>query len=283
MKYGIYVPNFGKAISAQTLADLAQHAEKAGWDGFFIWDHILHSKSQAFPLVDPWVTLAAIATKTKKIRIGTTVTAIARRRPWKLARETVTLDHLSNGRLILGVGLGYPPDADFSQFGEDANAIIRAEKLDEGLDILTGLWSGKLFSYQGKHYKVEKTVFLPKSLQSPRIPIWVGGFLPNTKPFIRASRWDGAFPLKSGSALQPKDIQELRNFINSQRNTESPFDIVIMGYTSKSNPTKTNKTIEKFSKAGATWWLESLFGMKNSYEDMLTRIQQGVPVPRKAG
>ena len=161
MKYGIYVPNFGKAISAKALADLAHHAEKAGWDGFFIWDHILHSKSQPFPLVDPWIALAAIATKTKKIRIGTTVTAVARRRPWKLARETVTLDHLSDGRLILGVGLGYPPDADFSQFGENPNPIIRAEKLDEGLEILAGLWSGKPFGYQGKHYKIEKTTFLP--------------------------------------------------------------------------------------------------------------------------
>lgn len=283
MKYGIYVPNFGKAISAKTLADLAHHAEKAGWDGFFIWDHILASKSQPFPLVDPWIALAAIASKTKKIRIGTTITAVARRRPWKLARETVTLDHLSDGRLILGVGLGYPPDADFSQFGEDPNAIIRAEKLDEGLEILAGLWSGKPFRYQGKHYKIEKTTFLPQSFQTPRIPIWVGGFLPNKKPFLRAARWDGAFPLKRGSTLQPKDIQELRDFINSQRNPKTPFDIVMMGYTSKSNPAQTAKNIDKFSKAGVTWWLESLFGMKNSYEAMLKRIQQGVPGSRNAG
>jgi len=278
MKYGLYVPNFGKAISAQALADLAQHAETAGWDGFFIWDHILHSKSQRFPLVDPWVTLAAIAAQTKKIRIGTTVTPIARRRPWKLARETVTLDHLSNGRFILGVGLGYPPDADFAQFGEDPDAVIRAEKLDEGLDILAGFWSGKPFRYQGKHYKIEKTVFLPKPLHTPRIPVWVGGFLPHMKPFMRAARWDGAFPLKSGGALQPKDVQELRNFINRQRDPATPFDIVIVGYTSKSNPAQTVKRIEKFSKAGATWWLESLFRMKNSYEEMRVRIQQGIPV-----
>ena len=283
MKYGIYVPNFGKAISAQTLADLAQHAEQAGWDGFFIWDHILHSKSQAFPLVDPWIALAAIAANTQKIRIGPTITPIARRRPWKLARETVTLDHLSGGRLILGVGLGDPPDADFAQFGEDSNARIRAEKLDEGLDILAGLWSGRPFRYQGKHYKVEKTVFLPRPLQTPRIPVWVGGILPHKKPFIRAARWDGAFPLKSGSALQPKDIRELRDFISSQRDAETPFDMVVMGYTSQSDPAKTFKTIEKFSKAGATWWLESLFRMKHSYQEMLTRIQQGIPVARNAG
>jgi alkanesulfonate monooxygenase SsuD/methylene tetrahydromethanopterin reductase-like flavin-dependent oxidoreductase (luciferase family) len=224
------------------------------------------------------VTLAAIAVKTKKIRIGTTVTPIARRRPWKLARETVTLDHLSNGRLILGVGLGFPPDADFAQFGEDPDAVMRAEKLDEGLDILAGLWSGKPFRYQGKHYKIEKTVFLPKPLQTPRIPVWVGGFLPNKKPFMRAARWDGAFPLKSGSALQPKDVQELCNFIDSQRDPAAPFDIIVVGYTSQSDPAQTVKRIEKFSEAGATWWLESLFRMKNSYEELRARIQEGIPV-----
>lgn len=277
MKYGLYVPNFGNAISAQSLADLAQNAEQAGWDGFFIWDHILHSKSQALPLVDPWISLAAMAVQTKRIRIGTTITPIARRRPWKLARETVTLDHLSHGRLILGVGLGEPPQADFAQFGEEPGAKIRAEKLDEGLEILAGLWSGKPFQYQGKHYQVEKTVFLPKPVQQPRIPIWVGGFLPHQRPFLRAARWDGAFPLKSGGALQPKEIRELRTFIANHRDTTDPFDIVIMGYTHPKDPARTTKTIEKFSQAGATWWLESLFGMKNSYADMLARIQKGIP------
>lgn len=277
MKYGLYVPNFGNAISAQALPDLAQNAEQAGWDGFFLWDHILHSQSQALPLVDPWISLAAMAVQTKHIRIGTTVTPIARRRPWKLARETVTLDHLSHGRLILGVGLGEPPQADFAQFGEEPGAKIRAEKLDEGLDILAGLWSGKPFQYQGKHYQVEKTVFLPKPVQQPRIPIWVGGFLPHQRPFLRAARWDGAFPLKSGGALQPKEIRELRAFIANHRETADPFDIVIMGYTHPKDPARTTKTIEKFSQAGATWWLESLFGMKNSYADMLARIQKGIP------
>ena len=280
MNYGIYVPNFGKEINAQVLSDLAQEAEEAGWDGFFIWDHILHSKSQRFPLVDPWVSLAAIAVKTERIRIGTTVTAVARRRPWKLARETVTLDHLSNGRLTLSVGLGYPPDAEFSQFGEDPDPKVRAAKLDEGLEILVGLWSGKPFSYQGEYYKVEKTVFLPAPKQSPRIPIWVGGFWPNKAPFRRAARWDGTFPLKMGGAMQVKDLREIRSYIDEHRENNASFDVIMMGYTPGDKPDKAIKTVEKYTKAGLTWWLESLFRMKNSVESMRVRIQQGPPRAR---
>ena len=171
MQHGIYVPNFGEETSVRSLATLAHEAEEAGWDGFFIWDHILYSKSSSLPMVDPWIALAAMAMTTERIRIGTTVTPLPRRHPWKLARETASLDHLSNGRLILGVGLGYPPDAEFSHFGEEANDRIRAAKLDEGLHVLAGLWSGKPFRHDGEHYHIKKMTFLPPVLQVPRIPI----------------------------------------------------------------------------------------------------------------
>src|SRR3990172_5166253 len=153
MHYGIYTPNYGAEMSARALAELAREAEEAGWEGFFIWDHIQVSKSLRAPVLDPWVTLAAIAVNTKRIRLGAAITPVARRRPWKLARETVTLDHLSNGRLIFGVGLGYQ-SGEFEDFGEEGDPKILAEKLDEGLDILAGLWSGEPFSYRGKHYQV---------------------------------------------------------------------------------------------------------------------------------
>jgi alkanesulfonate monooxygenase SsuD/methylene tetrahydromethanopterin reductase-like flavin-dependent oxidoreductase (luciferase family) len=283
MNYGIYVPNFGEETSAQSLADLAREAEEAGWNGFFIWDQILHSRSNRYPLVDPWVTLTAIAMKTTRIRIGTTVTAVARRRPWKLARETVTLDHLSNGRLTLGVGLGYPPDADFGQFGEDPDSKVRAAKLDEGLEILLGLWSGNPFAYHGKYYTLEKTVFLPKPIQRPRIPIWVGGYWPNKAPFRRAARYDGALPLKSGGTMQPKDLREIQTFVNDNRADRTPFDLVMMGYTPGDEPEEARKKVEKYTKAGSTWWLESLFRMKNSVGEMRKRIHQGPPRLKRAG
>ena len=142
MHYGIYVPNFGDETSVRSLATLAQEAEGAGWNGFFIWDHILYSTNKPMQMVDPWIALTAMTMTTERIRIGTTVTPVPHRHPWKLARETVSLDHLSEGRLILGVGLGEPPEAEFAQFGEEADVRVRAAKLDEGLDILAGLWSG---------------------------------------------------------------------------------------------------------------------------------------------
>ena len=277
MRYGLYTPNYGAAISARTLAELAHEAEAAGWDGFFIWDHILASKSQRDPLVDPWVTLAAIAMNTDRIRIGTAVTPVARRRPWKLARETVTLDHLSGGRLILTVGLGFPPDADFAQFGEEPDAKVRAAKLDEGLEILTGLWKGKPFRYDGENYHIEKTLFLPPALQTPRIPIWVGGYWPNKAPFRRAARWDGAFPLKMGGGMTQRDLEEIRTYIQQHRTTTTPFDLVMMGYTPGNDKTKAHKTVARYAAAGLTWWLESLFGLRGSVEAMRSRVRQGPP------
>ena len=196
MKYGLYLPNFGEAISAQAIADLASEAESAGWNGFFLWDHILYSKTQTSPMVDPWIALTAAATQTKELRLGTTVTPLARRRPWVLARTTATLDQLSNGRVIISVGLGEPAKVEFSMFGEQADPKIRAEKLDESLDILNGLWKGEPFSYKGKHYQISKMTFQPPVIQKPRIPIWVGGFWPNKAPFRRAALLGWGHPTK---------------------------------------------------------------------------------------
>lgn len=277
MKFGIYLPNYGKAISARSLADLAEEAERAGWDGFYLWDHILVSKSNRLPMVDPWVALTAMAMNTERLRLGTTVTPLARRRPWKLARETVTLDHLSKGRLTLSVGLGEPAEAEFAHFGEEADPQIRAKKLDEGLEILAGLWSGKTFAFHGEHFHLDKTVFRPPALQSPRIPIWVGGFWPNKAPFRRAARWDGAFPLKHGSDMRGKDLQEIRAYIQQYRESAEHFDLVIMGCTPGHDREKAAKIIHPYKVAGLTWWLESLFQAKNSSADLHTRIRQGPP------
>jgi len=186
MNYGIYLPSVDEFSDPALLAELAYEAEEEGWDGVFIWDHIGQPNAAA----DPWVSLAAIALKTKRVKLGPIVTPVARRRPWKLARETVTMDHLSNGRLILGVGLGWS-DQEFEVFGENSEARIRAEKLDEGLEVLAGLWSGETFSFSGKHFQVKEACFTPQPIQSPRIPIWACGAWGDKKaPFRRAARWD---------------------------------------------------------------------------------------------
>src|SRR5215470_19306464 len=159
MHYGIYLPNFGEYGDPRLLAELAHEAEAAGWEGCFLWDHIHRWHGQE-PFADPWIALTAMALRTERLRLGPLVTPLARRRPWKLARETVTLDRLSGGRLTLGVGLGAPPREEFEQFGEDGDDKVRAKKLDESLEILTGLWSGEPFGYLGEYYTIApETVF----------------------------------------------------------------------------------------------------------------------------
>lgn len=275
MKFGLYMPNYGEILGyAEKLAKLAKEADDAGWDGFFIFDHILAEKPSKYPVVDPWVALSAIAMNTSSLRFGTTVTPIARRRPWKLARETVSLDHLSKGRLILSVGLGTPPDVEFGSFGEETDMKVRAKKLDEGLDILLGLWSGEEFSYNGKHYQVDEVQFLPKPLQEPRITIWGGGYWPHKEPFIRAARLDGIFPLSTRDygKLQAEDYKKMKKFIFKHRELETPFDMVRLGGISYSSDYKT----KKFEEAGVTWLLKYI-GATTPMETILERIRRGTP------
>ena len=189
MKYAIYSPGFGAFSDPRILAGLAHDAEDAGWDGFFLWDHVLFTMFGNAPIGDPWITLAAMATATERIRLGTLVTPVPRRRPWMLARELTTLDHLSHGRMVLGVGIGEDRfGREYSAFGEPSGAATHAVMLDEGLDVITGLWRGEPFSYSGQHYHVEDVTFLPTPIQRPRIPIWVAGNWPHKKPFRRAAQ-----------------------------------------------------------------------------------------------
>jgi alkanesulfonate monooxygenase SsuD/methylene tetrahydromethanopterin reductase-like flavin-dependent oxidoreductase (luciferase family) len=217
--------------------------------------------------------------RTERLRLGTTVTPLARRRPWKLARETVTLDHLSSGRLTITVGVGDPDEADFGTFGEPTDPKIRAAMLDEGLEILNGFWSGKPYSFSGAHYQVKKCTFLPTPLQQPRIPIWVGGFWPHKRPFRRAARWDGSFPLNAGGPFTPPPavLGEIREYILQHRTSPAPFDLVIMGSTPGDDPKTARKKLATYANTGLTWWLETLFRWRNSAEAMRQRIRQGPP------
>jgi alkanesulfonate monooxygenase SsuD/methylene tetrahydromethanopterin reductase-like flavin-dependent oxidoreductase (luciferase family) len=276
MQYALYLPNFGAEHSARGLANLAREAEEAGWDGFFLWDHIIY-EAEGVPLVDVWVALTAIAMTTTRIRLGATVTPLPRRRPWKLARETVTLDHLSNGRLTLGVGLGVAEE--YAPFGEESDNKVRAAKLDEGLEILTGLWKGQPFEHHGQAYDIERITFQPPSLQQPRIPVWVGGWWPTKAPFRRAARWDGVIPLKQSgdNLLTPQDVMEVRDFIRGERTINEPFDIAIISWTDPSDPKAAIEKVASYAQAGTTWWLESLYMQQNSLEDLRRRIRIGPP------
>jgi probable F420-dependent oxidoreductase len=253
VRFAISIPNFGAFGDPHLVRDLAREVEDAGWDGFFLWDHINWSSA---PMLDPWVALAGVATATTRIRIGTMVTPLPRRRPWVVARQAATLDHLSGGRVILGVGLGYPADTEYEAFGEDADDKVRAEKLDESLAIIDGLWSGEEFSYSGKHFRVTGAKFAPRPVQQPRIPIWVAGMLPNRAPFRRAARWDGAFPIRDMQFIGVDDARGVSELIAAHRGERAgPFDIVIGGPLPKDRGERRDK-VAAFAAAGATWWIE---------------------------
>jgi alkanesulfonate monooxygenase SsuD/methylene tetrahydromethanopterin reductase-like flavin-dependent oxidoreductase (luciferase family) len=262
MQYGITLPNGGDWGDAATLAELAQLAEASGWDGVFLEDYIVWQSHQDVPTYDPWVALAAMALRTQRVRLGTTVTPLARRRPWKLARETVTLDHLSNGRLILGVGLGdtgeaVGSDVSFTHFGEVTDARQRAQVLDEALDVLVGLWSGEPFSYDGQHYQVKSVTLLPRPVQTPRIPIWVGGGWPLTGPSERAARWDGSCLYKhKGHYMTPDDVRALKALVARRRGSSEGYDIVLGGGSRRADWDEERAYIRSLAEAGATWWVE---------------------------
>jgi alkanesulfonate monooxygenase SsuD/methylene tetrahydromethanopterin reductase-like flavin-dependent oxidoreductase (luciferase family) len=252
MHFTLDTPNFGAYSEPRLLGELVREAEKARWDGFFIWDHI--GASWPFPIGDPWIALAAMAMTTERIKLGTLVTPLPRRRPWKLARETVTFDHLSNGRLILGVGIGSDSEKEYSCFGEVGDDRLHGAMLDEGLDVLVGLWSGEPFSYRGKYYTIQQAHFLPPPVQSPRIPIWVADIWPHKRPLLRAAAWDGIVPFAVGRALTPDEIHSIVSSIKEHRASVEPFDVAF-GFPDF-DKNLTADCLQAYAHAGVTWWLE---------------------------
>ncbi len=275
MQYGFILPHG----NIHELAELAHDAEVAGWDGVFYWDGIYIK--EAGPMYDPWIVLAAMAMRTERVRLGLIITPLSRRRPWKLARETVTLDHLSHGRLILPVGLGALDDGGFTMVGEITDRKQRAELLDESLEILTGLWSGKPFSFQGKHYHIEEMTFLPPPVQSPRIPIWVVGAWPSQKSMQRVLRYDGLLPNKildadTPATITPEDIRAMKTYIEEHRSLTTPFDIVQEGETPGDDLEHAREVVRPYAEAGATWWTESRWSFP-PIDELRQRIHQGPP------
>ena len=262
---------------AKTVADLAKIAEQAGWDGIFIWEPIWG--------IDAWIALTASAMQTQTIRLGTMVSPLSRMRPWKVASETTTLDNLSNGRIILSVGLG-AIDTGFESFGEVTDRKTRAELLDEGLDILTGLWKGQPFSYTGKHYKIKETSFFvpPPPVQKPRIPIWVVGAWPRKKSMKRVIRYDGILPCVMEKErireTTPQDIKEIKEYIESNHPDSTPFDIIMEGETPGEDSTSEKEKLQQWEDAGITWWIESAWSAPNRPVRMnytRERLQKGPP------
>jgi alkanesulfonate monooxygenase SsuD/methylene tetrahydromethanopterin reductase-like flavin-dependent oxidoreductase (luciferase family) len=278
MRFGIDLPIFGDFGDPALLLDLGIEAEAAGWDGFFLWDHLLGGGRS--PVTDPWVVMSALAVRTDRIRFGPMVTPLARRRMTKLARETVALDHLSGGRLVMGVGLGHNDEQEFAALGDEGDRKIRGQILDESLEVLAGLWSGEALAFDGDHLHVQASPFLPTPLQRPRIPVWVAGLWPNKKPMRRAAAWDGAFPIDRGGDLTKQlsleDMADAIAFASSHRTDETPFDIVHAGLMSGDRDRDTQMA-RSYADIGVTWWLEHVYPSRMTPNQLRHLIREGPP------
>ena len=275
---GIAVPNFGEEPSG--LIELGVAAESAGFDGFFLWDHIVFSnRGDGPPIIDPWLVLAVVAARTSRIKLGTMITPVPRRRPWQLARQTTSLDRLSGGRLILGVGIGSPAYGDFGIFHEPSGDRVRADMLDEGLAVLNGLWSGERFSHAGQHYTVDSVRFTPAPVQRPRVPVWVGGVLPATRPISRAARWDGVVPIRFAerSLIRPSaaDIAAVREQVTAARGSADGYDVVVWAEVA-ADAGEVPAVAVPYQEAGATWWIETAKPEPRWWEGITARVAAGV-------
>ena len=286
MRFAVDVPNFGDFADPRLLADLARRAEEAGWDRLFVWDHVTHSKARRRQIADPWVLLTAAALATERIRLGTMITPVPRRRVSKLAREVTTLDRLTGGRMVLGVGLGAPVADEYGTFGEATDLRQLAAHLDEGLEALNLLWSGEPVTFRGEHVVVDDVAFLPTPVQRPRVPIWVAGIWPAKAPMRRAARWDGAVPILAepdGSRSRSPDpaaVAEIREFLAASRaaagRQSEPFDLVIRG-TTPADPAGATDLLAPLAAVGATWWEECAPDHLEQATPMFRRVDQGPP------
>jgi alkanesulfonate monooxygenase SsuD/methylene tetrahydromethanopterin reductase-like flavin-dependent oxidoreductase (luciferase family) len=273
MRSGLFLPLFDELAEPLAIARLAGEAEEAGWDGFFVWDHV-RWREPVVEVADPWITLSAIATVTERIRLGPMVTPLARRRPVKVARETATLDHLSAGRLTLGVGLGSDEyGSEYSITGEELDDKKRARMLDESLEILVAAWSGEPVQHRGEHYTVDGMRFLPRPIQRPGVPVWVAGLYGKPRPLRRAVRYDGFIPVNLEHPDQFAEIvAELTTLRRDASKTSAEpatgaFDIVA------ALPLGTDPA--PYAAAGATWWLVDLPWDAMSVDHVRGVIQDG--------
>ncbi len=278
MQFAVGVPNVREYGDPNLLLQLGVLSEETGWDGFFVWDHLVY-RDRGDPVTDPWIAVTAVAARTTRMRLGVMVCALPRRRPWIVARQAAALDIVSNGRLVFGAGLGSLGELEYSAFGEDEDDRNRADRLDEGLQIASGLWSGAPFSFRGRHYRVDETVFRPTPVQRP-IPVWVAGRWPAKRPLRRAGLWQGLFATHRevglDGTMSPGQLEEIVGYTLSRRSKVGPFDIVIEGASSGSTKADVDR-VAGYEDIGLTWWVERLNWARGTVDEMRSRIKRGPP------
>lgn len=242
---GLFFGPFGELADPRRCAELAVAAEQHGWDGVFLWDHVLRP-DPPMPVADPWIALAAIAAATERVRLGPMVTPITRRRPIKVAREVTSLDWLSGGRLILGLGLGVDTARELSAFGEEVDPRRRAQRLDEGIGLLTSLWTGDPVDHHGDSFVADGVTALPRPLQRPHPPIWLAARTTNAAPLRRAARHDGVFAIEVG----PDELEAMLEEMSAHRGSLAGFEVATVR--------RAGIDVGAFERAGVTWWMTDI-------------------------
>jgi alkanesulfonate monooxygenase SsuD/methylene tetrahydromethanopterin reductase-like flavin-dependent oxidoreductase (luciferase family) len=274
VKSGIILPG---GTAARQL-DQAVAAERAGWDGVFVWE--------AAYGVDAWALLAAIAARTERVRLGTMLTPLPWRRPWKVASQVVTLDQLSRGRATLAVGLG-AVSTDLPDTGEEVDLRTRAAMMDEGIDLIRELWAGRQ-SFDGTYYRYhcgrDDLIRVGRPVQA-RIPIWVVGVWPRPKSMRRALRCDGILPQYGSDEGGPGQLRELRAWLEAG-GVGPAYDVISEGET-PSDPKRAAEIVQPWAEAGATWWMETRWAMPHDSDERMREVEEriaaGPPVRRPGG
>jgi alkanesulfonate monooxygenase SsuD/methylene tetrahydromethanopterin reductase-like flavin-dependent oxidoreductase (luciferase family) len=269
MRYGFIIPDLQDA-SIAAIAELAHEAEQSGWDGVFFWDADWH--------ISPWVAIAAMALATRQARLGAILHPLAWRQPWLFARDSASLDQLSQGRLTISIGMGAVETQDFARgrtrFGSPVDRAVRAQLIDEGLDIVNGLWSGKPFSYHSQHYDFDAFQLQVTPVQQPRIPIWAVGMWGKPKSMARVARCDGMLV----SAASPiAEIQAIQAFIAEQRSLSTPFELVMEADTRNDTPDVARSKANNWAEQGIAWWVESMWSPGITIAMARERISMGPP------
>jgi probable F420-dependent oxidoreductase len=272
MRYGVDICTLGDFAEPAQVVMFARAAEAAGWEAVFVWDHLAFA--WGVPSADAWVVLAAVAQATTRVRLGPAVTPLPRRRPAVVASAVATLDQLSGGRVVLGVGAGGVP-AEFAAFGERGEPLVRAGKLDEALEVIAALWAGRSVSHAGEHYTVNDVTLAPLPVQRPRVPVWVGG---NSRAALRrAARWDGWIVAgdneRGEMTVAPESLADDIGYIGQNRDRDTPFEVAVIGASDGPD----DPMIARYEAVGATWWLEHIHGRRASAAQLLSRIEAGPP------
>jgi alkanesulfonate monooxygenase SsuD/methylene tetrahydromethanopterin reductase-like flavin-dependent oxidoreductase (luciferase family) len=277
VRFGIFLPPFREFAEPGRVVELAVAAEQAGWNGVFLWDHML--AGPGVPIADPWITMAGIAAATKTLRLGAMVTPLPRRRPWVLARQVATLDRLSRGRLVLGVGLGDDGWREFSSFGEETDPVARGRQLDESLELVQKLLQGLPVRHRGQRYAVDTTAFLPTPAQDP-LPIWAAGRWPNRRPLARAAGLQGFFPIFAPTdppaPPNPADVATISRELR-ERGVGADFDLVVTWPFAGQASASLSAAVGALEAAGATWILDGYPPTAMSASELEGIFRKGPP------